>query len=309
MNGWQELKAVLHRRHLARRLPQALRIITSTMSAITRAYNVTVAPLVHGATSGVPRAAHTRRALRAGATKYASLMCSYAYMTEVSFPPDVAVLAGTFARLYDDLLDEGHDQRFGQRVEALFAGRPFDPVTTWEKLLDETFIMIVERTGLEPSDQPFADLRLLHEYQVLSSLQRIDSHDAERLHEITLGKGRQASLVLFGLMHSRMRADERALVGHLGEMVQLLDDYRDSSWDRRNGFVTPMTVHTTDLSDICRRLDALSHEAADVYGAERSEQFVGLLYGMLCNGVIGRRAALARAHPWVVRGGEADERR
>jgi hypothetical protein len=179
--------------------------------------------------------------------------------------------------LYDDLIDDVDTDGTGERLAALFGGRPFTPATEWEALLQKVYGQIAARLD-RPADDPIhLALAELHEFQVMSRGQKDASLNPYTLSKITAGKGGLANVALFGLVRPRMDARERDLIMELGEALQLLDDYVDVHLDRRAGITTAVTRGEVGLVEVADRLRAMYPRLLATYGRERGRQFVGVL--------------------------------
>jgi hypothetical protein len=140
------------------------------------------------------------RALRAMSIKIGLSMMNFAQLAGCALRVDIAVLAGTVTRLYDDIIDGG-DGDGGQddRLADLIRGLPFTPGSDLEGLLQALGERI--RDLLVPDDDVAVEaLSALHEYQCLSRGQRDPAVSLPTLEKISRGKGALASLTLFVLV-------------------------------------------------------------------------------------------------------------
>lgn len=283
-----ELLAVLRCARLGLSLPHAMAFVRSGASDTVRAFDRVVTPLVERTVTDPVARLHARDALLFASVKGGFLIHSYARMVNRPFPAEISTLGGSFARLYDDLIDDIGGDRLEERLSGLFHGRSFAPLTDLERLLEALYRAIEERLNRPVTDPIYTALHALHEYQTLSRQQRDDEISSSSLVKITAGKGSYANVALLSLVQPSMSAQEWDLVMDLGETLQLLDDYVDVRIDRAAGITTPVTRGDANLAHMVERLRKLTPRILDCYGAD-GRPFVTVLYILVV-------AAFAKRH-------------
>ncbi len=286
---WAEAGALLRCLPMAAGLPSAARAAHRALPALTESYAGVVEPLVAGTLTDPDERARVDAALRAMSVKFGLALLGWARLTGRPPRPDVAVLAGAVTRLYDDLIDGGHDASADARLADLLGDRVFVPGTAAELLLGRLVYAIERRLGHRPDPSVLAALSRLHAYQVLSRRQREPGVPLGVVEEITRGKGAAAHLVLCGLVVERPAPDERELAADLGAALQMLDDWMDADADRRNGVVTLATAGALTLPDVARRLREAGPRLVARYGRRAAVPYRGMLYFLLLLAWTGRR--------------------
>ena len=282
----------------ARLLPAlvaTLRFQAVTTPRLLRAHDEVVGPLVDAAVAGGDDRRHLRAALRSAGAKYGSAVVGYANMVGASFGPDVAVLAGAFARLYDDLIDEVDDPTVDDRVADLIQGRPYRPATDLEALLGGLFAALLDRLEGMHREPALSTFARLHDAQRRSRHQRDPTLTDDELVAITAAKGSLGAAVLFALVQPVPTPVQADLVRRIGAVVQELDDYQDLPADRAGGIRTPAGRGTATLGTTIAGLTALRVPMARAYGRRASRPFAGMLYELAL------AAFAARRLRWVLR--------
>ncbi|GAA2316503.1 hypothetical protein GCM10010149_80810 [Nonomuraea roseoviolacea subsp. roseoviolacea] len=269
-------------------LPIALKDAVACAPAAVRDFERAVEPLVRDALAGPEREAMIA-SLRGTALTFNVGIRAYARMAGRPCDGELAMLAGSVARLYDDLIDNGGDPEVDSWVASLFgdggpegAGRSDDP---HRRLLAALYAEIRRRA---PGELWHTALLELHDYQVLSRRQRDPATPAAQLGKITRGKGGLACVVLFGLVHPDMSVVQRDTVMEAGEALQLLDDYLDQDADLRDGIGTPLNRGEVSLADVGARLRALRPRLAAGYGRAAARRFAATLLLVLAADVLKR---------------------
>jgi hypothetical protein len=289
--GRDDLAALLRCWRFGLGLPAAIWFGWRMLTPLMVAYDDVVAPAVARIVRDPDERTRVNAAIRAMSAKIGEAMVSYAWLVGREPRLEIAALAGSVTRLYDDLIDGGSaaDEAFDHRLNDLFNERVFTPGNDLEQLLAALVGEIRHR--LDPADGDIAvnALIALHEYQCLSRHQREAEIPLAMLDKICCGKGAMANLTLCALVNPRMEAGERELVMALGEALQSLDDYMDVGLDTREGVLTLASVGVTTLTDIASRISALRKPFAARYGASRTRRYYGMIYFLLIKSVVGRR--------------------
>lgn len=289
--GRDDLAALLRCWRFGLGLPAAIRFGSRMLTPLMVAYDDVVAPVVTRIVRDPDERTRVNRAIRAMSVKIGEAMVSYAWLADCEPQLEIAALAGSVTRLYDDLIDGGSaaDETFDHRLNDLFNEKSFTPGNDLEQLLACLVGEIRYRLDLKDGDIAVNALITLHEYQCLSRRQREAEIPLAVLDKICCGKGAMANLTLCTLVNPRMEAAEQELVMALGEALQSLDDYMDVDLDTRNGVVTLASMGVTTLADIASRISALRKPLAERYGASRTRRYYGMIYFLLIKSVVGRR--------------------
>jgi hypothetical protein len=283
-----ELLAAMRCLRLAVGLPYAVSFFRLDAYEILAAFDLKVTPLICGVLSNPQYLARVLNACRVGAVKTGFAIWSYSRMAEAPFDPYLAAMAGSFSRLYDDLLDHGDDRGFDERFAAFLAsGRSIAACET-ELLLYRCFDAIRQSLSRCPSDPIFRAVSEAHRYQCLSRIQRRTDAANEHIDAVISNKGGYGALVWFGLMRSGMTAQEATVVWQIGAVCQLLDDQHDLAIDRSNRILTGATGGWVGPLNVAREVMRLRKTLAAHYGAARARRFAGLLC-ILTMGLLARR--------------------
>jgi hypothetical protein len=243
-----------------------------------RAFDRLMPPILDGALADGVLRDHVRGALRVWSVKGGHIIAAYAAMAGLPHPTDLSVLAGSFGRLYDDLLDEARRPGITDRLDALLQGRAFVPADDLEGLLATLYAAIAERLARPQDDPVHAVLRRLHYYQVRSRPYRGHLMSDAELHEVTARKGALSLTLLCCLVRPDMPVEEQLVIGGLGATLQLIDDYQDFDIDRRRGITTPATRCRIGVLDLSRRILAAEPEFRRLYGARAARPFLDELW-------------------------------
>lgn len=257
-----------------------------------------VVPIIDRTVKDEMTRARVRDALLSASVTLDYLVTNYTIMAGLPLHRKLSVLGASFARLYDDLVDEVDQPSLDDRLAELFHGGPFDPATDLEKLLQELYVAIDAALDRPRDDPVYAALYELHVYQHLSRLQTDPSITADALDKIARGKGGLASVVVFGLMRRGMCPSEWELLMELGEALQLLDDYLDLDFDLRGGIVTAVTRGDLGLAHVSRRLRSLRPRLFAFYGSAPARQFVAMLFTLLVAAFFKRRLPSILKRRW-----------
>jgi hypothetical protein len=287
--GLSDLIALVRCGQLAVGLPGAFTFGWRMLRVLTGAYEQVAAPIVERTVSDIDERAEVNRALRATCVKIGVIMLTYARLAGCEQRPEVAALAGSVTRLYDDLIDGSTDPLLDERLNDLFHGRLFIAHSDLERLLAELVNEIRQRVRPPPGDTVDVALNTLHEYQCLSRQQREESVPRAVLEKICRGKGAMAHLTLCSLVKPQMDVLERELAMALGETFQSLDDYTDVEQDRRNGIATLASLGETTLMDIGLRMCVLRHRVIERYGRTAGRPYCGMIFFILLKAAVGRR--------------------
>ena len=258
------------------------------------AYDEIVPPIVNEHVRDLATRQRLTESLRSYTVKACFFVKAYTRMANIPFADKVAVLGLSFARLYDDLLDECDSEDLEARLNQLFQSGTFLPLNDLERVLHQFYETIEVLLGRNPDDPVFKTAMAVHEYQILSRRQR-EVVTADTLLEITRGKGGYAVVTIFALMRESMSAEEIGLLLRFGEAVQLLDDYQDIELDLQNDVHTVITEGICGLPDIRMILRRLHPELRMFYG-RRTESFLAVFYLTMCLSFLRRHWALGTSH-------------
>lgn len=274
---WPDLRALLRTIRLARSAPVIAGRAGRKASEFMASFERSVRPLLVETVRDARLRDHVGDSLVSYATKACFVVAGYARMAGVPFGADLAVLGLSFARLYDDLLDEiGGDLEL--RLARLFEDGTFTPGSDLERLLARLFGELERRLARDRADPVYAAARALHGWQVRSRCQRDPLTSEAVLAEVTRGKGGHGTLVIFALMRAGMSGAERRVILDVGEVLQLLDDYLDVELDRKNKIRTLATEGFLTLPAVCRQLRAVRSLLAGYYGSRNAREFLGVCY-------------------------------
>ncbi|MDR8412407.1 hypothetical protein MTP10_27210 [Nonomuraea sp. 3-1Str] len=296
----RDLLTVLRCARPAIALPVALKDAVACAPAAVRDFERAVEPIVRGVLCEPERAAMIA-SLRGTALTFNVGIHAYARMAGRPCDGELVMLAGSVARLYDDMIDNGGDARIDAWVASLFKadgsvadgfggggfGAGGDPVARDQhrRLLAALYAEIRRRA---PGELWHTALLELHDYQVLSRRQRDPATPAAQLGKITRGKGGLACVVLFGMVHPDMSVVQRDAVMEAGEALQLLDDYLDQDADLSDGIGTPLNRGEVSLAEVGARLRALRPRLAACYGRAAARPFAATLLLVLVADVLKR---------------------
>lgn len=246
-----------------------------------RSFQLTVSPLIEETLSDETHRAHVHNALLFCSVKTSYVLSSYSRMIGAPFRADLVVLAGSFARLYDDLIDDIGGVDLDKRLADLFRGLQFIATNDTERLLQRLHEAIDTSLDRPRSDPIYQTLQSLHEYQINSRRQAQPAIGSADLGRITAGKGGLANAALCMLLRPSMSRSEQEIARYLGELLQLLDDCTDVAVDRRHGITTLVSRDEADLATVGAQLRGLRPVLSKYYGRHRARQFVTTLYFLL----------------------------
>jgi len=256
------------------------------------AYRETVTPILHARIVPGPRRTEIEHRLAGWAVQGGYLVESYARLAGVTGVDAVAVVAASFMRLYDDLLDERADgAAIGNRLRRLFAGDEIAPESDVEAVVVDLYKWLAERAPTHHRDELYSYLDTVHQIQ-LEELEGGDT-EAEYIVSRTARKGGAGMAILAGLANPHIEPDEFELLQRLGALLQLIDDYDDAFED--GATTTSESTNVVSFASLATRLHELSHEIRVFYGRRRGRSFVDGLYIWLL--LVGLRRLLDRLHP------------
>jgi hypothetical protein len=273
-------------RCLWRGLPVAL-AANASCRRLAAAFEARVTPMIGTvATAAGQRGLHDQ--LLAWGIRNGYLIENYARLTGSASQPETAVLAGAFARLYDDVIDELDDASVGDRLAQLFAGDEFVARGSVQQLLVAVFGRLEELTPRAANPTAYRALMALHRRQLESLRQAGSTISTEELWQLTLAKGGLAMTVLGSLVHPNLESDEEALLYDMGALLQLVDDYQDAVDDDRRGLITPATRGDLSVRHLLASLHDIEARASTRYGARPARTFMDSLYLWLFSVVVAR---------------------
>jgi hypothetical protein len=218
------------------------------------------------------------------------LVDSYARLVGRRHAEDVAVVASSFTRLYDDVLDERQDGLLGERLARLFAGEEVEPASDIEWILGDLFRWLAARVPAYHEATLYAHLRELHRLQ-LEAVDAESEWSREQIVQLTTRKGGAGMAILGGLVNPRVEADEFAVLYQLGGLLQLIDDFDDAFEDQ--AVLTSANWSHVPFGALAAELRSVSRELIRLHGARRAGTFVDGLYNWLV--LVGLRRILDRA--------------
>lgn len=244
---------------------------------VLAAVDEVVMPTVRQVIADPARQAQIGDAFRTSAVKFGAGIWSYSRMVGMPFPAGLAALSTAFTRLYDDLMDLHADDGMDERFQQLFEGAEPCPASDLESLAYRLFQAAQESAGRSVADGIYADLRLLHQWQVRSRGQRGGRLSEAELMEITAGKGGLGLVVLFGLAHPGITTAQREVVLEAGIVGQMLDDQHDLPVDRLDGISTPATTGRLNAWQLAGRTARLGRRLRLAYG-RKAAPLTGLFF-------------------------------
>jgi hypothetical protein len=289
--GFADVRALTRCWQLVAGLPSAVAFGYRTLRALASAYEGIVAPIVARTVTDLDERDRLGRALKAASMKVGTAILSYARMAGAEQRDDVAAIAGAISRLYDDLIEASSDASRDGALGALFYSMPGNVDSCLEVLLAELAHEIRKRLRPLPRTVITA-FSSLHEYQCLSRRQREVPVPVPVVAEICRGKGALANLTVCSLVKPEMDDGETELVMALGETLQSLDDYADVDYDARDGIATLAALGAITLADIAADMCALRTRLVSRYGRTASRGYCGMLFYLLAQTMVGRRAAI-----------------
>jgi len=266
------------------------------------AFRRTVVPMVQTRISRAPRQREVEQRLSGWALQGGYLICSYARMIGRRDVDDLAVVAASFTRLYDDLLDERGGAHLGERLAQLFASKEVTPESDLEALVGDQFRWLEARLPASTAVTVRAHLGELHAIQT-KSVHTGSAWDPEAIVQLTLAKGGAGMAILGGLLDPDANASDFAVLHQLGGVLQLIDDYDDAFEDK--AVLTSAACGHVSFGRIAGELRRVSRSLADQYGDRPARSFVdGLCNWLVLVGlrhVLDRLRGLDEATPGVPR--------
>jgi hypothetical protein len=254
------------------------------------AYRRTLVPLLREHLHDAPHADETDDRLVGWALQGGYLVDSYAQMVGERDVEDLAVMAASFTRVYDDLIDARSDPKLGDRLAALFAHRPVTPASDLEALLGDIFRWIDARVPASRRSDIYAELHSLHELQLTNSDHASGLSEAEVLR-LTLAKGGAAMFILGSLVGTHVDHEEPARLRRLGGLLQLIDDYDDAVEDGAR--LTSATHCHLSFGELIVELRGVGRELLAAHGRRSGERYVeGLAIWLV---LVGIRRTIDRA--------------
>jgi hypothetical protein len=281
-----DLAEVLRGVRLLRGLPGTLALARSGSADAARAADDVLAPLVHSAIGPRHRDSVLVSLTHLGA-RFVYLAAAYSRLSGAPDRPDLALLAGAYSRLYDDLFDESTDVGSDRRVADLLRGERFEPATEYENLLG---LIVSEITGrMHPAARApmYEALRALHDHQIASRRQAEPGVTAQEVFAICRAKGGTAAAAFFAMLTPGLRPPQAAALSAVGEILQAVDDLSDAGPDSASGLATPATLGLERPADVLGLIEAVRPRLLANYGPA-AHPFVGLLYLHLAVAVVAR---------------------
>jgi len=239
------------------------------------AYRSTVEPMIAARVTVREREAEVRDRLAGWALQGGYLVDSYARVLGRCDAAELAVVAGSFTRLYDDVLDEGWDAGIGERLARLFDGDEVLAHSDIEWLAGDLFRWLASRVPEPHGEMLYERLRELHGLQ----LERADAASqptCEEVAQLAVRKGGAAMAILGGLVSPHADARELGVLCRLGGVLQLIDDYDDAFEDE--GVCTSANWSRVPFGTLAAELRIASREIVRLHGRRRAAAFVDGLH-------------------------------
>ena len=281
-----DVVAVLRLTPLAAGWPSVYRYVRREIDEIVEVFDRTVGPIVDRSVDGTHRQREVSRILLSTSVKVCLAMSGYARAIGGTFRADLAVLGGSFTRVYDDLFDNFRSPRLDERLTALFEGGRFQPQSDAEALLLGLYHAIEVALRRDESEPVYAALRRMHRFQIESRRQRGSVVSGEDLRRITRGKGGLGTTALFGLLRPALSPTDQRLLLELGDVLQVLDDYHDVALDRAGGVSTEVTLGTVTLVETGRRIGGLRRQFGRQYLVGSGDRLFGMLFMMFARALV-----------------------
>jgi hypothetical protein len=272
-----ELLAAIRCLRLATGLPYVVRFFRRDAHEILASFDRQIGPMAREVLSDPRYLEGVLTACRVAAITTGFAIWSYSRMADAAFDPYLAALAGSFSRLYDDLLDHGADSEFGERFSAFMAGNRPQAGGETELLVYRYFDAIRQRLSRDPADPVFRAVEEAHRYQCLSRIQRGEDIAPELIDHVISNKGGYGAVVWCGLARRDMPAGEASVIWRIGAACQLLDDQHDLVADRCSGIRTGATTDRVGPLAVAGEVMRLRRLLASFYGASRTRRFTGML--------------------------------
>lgn len=270
-------------------LPVQLRRTSTGSQRLVAAYRRTVAPVIQQRATSPARGDEIDARLLGWAVQGGYLIQSYARVIGQTDAEEIAAVAASFMRLYDDLLERPERAVVGKRLDDLFAGSEVTAEGDIEAIVADLFRWLDGKVSPENDDLLHARLSALHHAQ-LEVVDEANRRDETEILELTLAKGGAAMLILGGLVNPRLGEADVAVLERLGGVLQLIDDYDDTFEDR--DILTSANALHIPYGVLAAELRAVSRGLLDLYGARPARPFIDGLYSWLV--LVGIRRVLDR---------------
>jgi hypothetical protein len=269
--------------HLWRALKTSRRLIG--------AYKTIVVPIVHAWIQPGTRRTEIETRLAGWALHGGYLVESYARLVGKRETANISVVAASFMRLYDDVLDERHDGPLvAKRLARLFNGKPVAPQSDLESIVVDLYRWLAKRVPPYHAETVYAHLRDVHRLQ-LDALEGRQGRTAAEVIDNAVRKGGAGMAILAGLASPRVETAEFAVLYRLGGLLQLIDDYDDVLEDKSAANLA--SGDQVRFGALVAELRSVSCEIVEFYGPRRARQFVDGLHIWLI--IVGLRRLLDRA--------------
>jgi hypothetical protein len=272
-----ELLAAIRCLRLAAGLPYVVPFFRRDAHVVLASFDRQIEPIAREVLSDERYLKCVLIACRTAAVTTGFAIWSYSRMAGTPFDPYLAALAGSFSRLYDDLLDHGRDSEFGERFTAFLAGERPQAGGETELLVYRYFDAMRQRLSRDPADLVFRAVEEAHRYQCLSRIQRGAGIAPELIDHVISNKGGYGAVAWFGLARRDMLAAEASVVWRIGAVCQLLDDQHDLAADRSSGIRTGATAGRVGPFAVAGEVMRLRRLLVSFYGAGRARRFTGML--------------------------------
>ena len=270
-------------------LPYQLWRTSVASHQLLAAFRRTVVPMVRPRISPAARQREVELLLSGWALQGGYLICSYARMIGRRDVEDVAVVAASFTRLYDDLLDERGGAGLGERLAQLFAGEEITPESDLEAVVGDLYRWLDTRLPGSTDVTVRTHLSELHVIQT-ASVHTGSTWGPEAIVQLTRDKGGAGMAILGGLVNPGANASDFAVLHQLGGVLQLIDDFDDELEDK--AVLTSATCGHVPFGWITVELRRVSRSLAGQYGTKPARPFVDGLCNWLV--LVGLRRVLDR---------------
>jgi hypothetical protein len=270
-------------------LPAQLRRSSAGSQRLVEAYDRTVGPIVRRHVSSRSRAEGFDHRLLGWAVQGGYLVDSYAQMVGRMDADEVAVVAASFMRLYDDLLEQDGRRLVGARLADLFAGAEVPMDGEVEAIVAELFTWLDRDVSQANRDLLYGRLADLHSLQ-LEVVDAQSRRDPDEVLELTIRKGGAAMVILGGLVNRQLDRVEVAALDRLGGLLQLIDDYDDQFED--SAVLTSANWAHVPFGALAAELRPVARQLLDLHGSKKARPFIDGLYSWLV--LVGFRRLLDR---------------
>jgi len=245
-------------------MPWILMDANKRCRGLIHAFHAVVDPLLASRLSSEQELVQVKARLLPTAVKVAFLIQNYSRLIGGRVSTDLALIAGAFTIVYDDLLDSTSDETLSARMQALFDGNEFLPKSGLEIVFLELYRWLEQHIPPEVFSIVYQALKEVHHYQTKSRYQQRNIMSDEELENLTILKGSKGALVLFAMAHDRMSKSQEQTIHELGSYFQHIDDYQDRYEDNAHGLDTLATsgrinmmyiIHFTERIAVLLRLE------------------------------------------------------